>query len=521
MAPPTRAGAVGRSLPTTLNGWTNFLTDTELPAFARTVSDVTRIAEDPEASAWNLSSAIMKDAAMAARLVKLANSPLFPSSHGNIQTVERGVVLLGFDAVRDLAISLSVIEKVLRGDSRESLLSEMSLAFHTATQAQTLARLCQDDVVSEIFVAGLLYRIGLLAVLSSSDPRVSEYIAEKEAFGEDEPVHIMRLERRMFGCDMVQLSRRLAQHWSLGQVLQQALAPTHSQVGERIAMGRRIAEISMRRGWESSEIHQLLVRSARDLNLNPADLQEKVHQGSEIARDMAMKFGATKVAPLIPETADAKARRSEAERAASEGGNSAPEGGDGPDAPTSDAAGKKGAGTASLLKPDPVVQLEILGKMADQFTGKPDLNLLLKTVIEGIHRGIGMDRTVFALMTTKRDAVGVKFFLSECSEDLRAIFRFDLRPESNPLLVAVIRQHKGFWMHQESSSNERSLLRGPFAHFVGRADFLIHPVLFSNRCIGFVYCDRARSARTIEAPDEASFRQFMQQLAIGLRLASK
>lgn len=491
----------------TLNAWTNFLTDTELPAFARTVTDVTRIANDPEASAYKLSNAISKDASMAARLVKLANSPLFPSSHGNIQTLDRGVVLLGFDAVRDLAVSLSVIEQVLRGQSRQALLEEMALAFHTATQSQTLARLARDQVVAEVFVAGLLYRIGGLAVLSSSDARVGDFIVEKGEL--DDAGQIARLEKRTFGCDMNQLSQRLARHWSLGQVLQKALSKEPGQVGERIATGRRIAEVAMRRGWESNEVNQLLSRVARNMGLNLADMREKVHQSSDVAREMAIQFGATKVAPLIPETARAKAKRAKAERAAAIAAGNDPE-----------AMGVgEGEEAGGPLRPSPVVQLEMLGRMADMLgSGKPDINRLLTTVVEGVHRGIGMDRTVFALLTTKQDAVAAKFVLTEVEERLQASFRFSLRAETNPMLAAVIGQRKAFWIHAGSVPEERKLVRGPFAQFVGKSDFLIHPVLFADKCIGFLYADRASSGRPIEASDEASFRQFLQQLSIGLRL---
>ncbi|WPL13135.1 HDOD domain-containing protein [Thiorhodovibrio litoralis] len=513
MAPLDRSSSSGRALPATLNAWTNFLTDTELPAFARTVSEVTRIAGDPEASAYKLASAITKDAAMAARLVKLANSPLFPSSHGNIQTVDRGVVLLGFDAVRDLAVSLSVIEQVIRGQSRDALLEEMALAFHTATQSQTLARLAQDKESAEIFVAGLLYRIGVLAVLSSPDPRVEDYLAEKADFDPNEAVQIARMEKRVFGCDMTQLSRRLAQHWSLGQVLQEALAPDPSQAGERIAAGRRIAEVAMRRGWESKEANELLSRVARKIGLKLSDIREKVHESSEVAREMAAQFGATKVAPLIPQTAQGIAKSKQAESAARDGRGTA-------GSANTDAAETEGdAGTdGRFLRPDPLLQLQMLGRMAELLNGKPDLNRLVHTAVEGVHRGIGMDRTVFALLTGKQDAVAAKFVLTEIEERLQASFRFSLRPEVNPLLAAVIGQRKAFWVRKDSPPDERKLVRGPFAQFVAKEDFVIHPVLFGDKCIGFLYADRANSHRPIESSDEASFRQFIQQLTLGLRL---
>lgn len=101
--------------------------------------------------------------------------------------------------------------------------------------------------------------------------------------------------------------------------------------------------------------------------------------------------------------------------------------------------------------------------------------------------------------------------LTESEERLQASFRLGLHPETNPLLAAVVGEERAFWIRTDSAPEDRKLVRGPFAQFVGKAGFLIHPVIFSGKCIGFRYADHANSERLIKASDEVSFRQFVRQ----------
>ena len=53
-----------------------------------------------------------------------------------------------------------------------------------------------------------------------------------------------------------------------------------------------------------------------------------------------------------------------------------------------------------------------------------DITLLLEMVLEGIHRGIGMDRTLLALMTPDRSSLRTKLVLGTDRERLNEQFSF-------------------------------------------------------------------------------------------------
>ena len=98
-----------------LEQWRGNLNASGLPVFSRTVREIRNVSTSRRSSAQDLSDVIGHDASMAARVIQIANSPLFNLQNRDIDTINAAVVLVGFDAVRDLVISVSVIEEMLKG----------------------------------------------------------------------------------------------------------------------------------------------------------------------------------------------------------------------------------------------------------------------------------------------------------------------------------------------------------------------------------------------------------------------
>ncbi|WP_420429083.1 HDOD domain-containing protein [Algiphilus sp.] len=505
--------------PTTLAEWVTVLTEKELPVFARTVSNVSQVAGNPDASAGHLASAIMNDAAMAAKLLKIANSPVFSAGLEPIRTINRAVVVLGFDSVRKLAISLAIIENVLEGQSQESVMREMATAFHTASQAQGLAwSVLGPRNSDEVFVAGLLFQIGQLAFLGSSDARVDRYLIARAAM-QDDPDALVRMEYRLLGVELKQLSRQLAEQWSLGNVLIKALSSPIDGPARMVTTGRQIAETVARHGWDAPATRRLLADTAKRLKLNAKALGEQVQQRAEAARQAAKDCGADRVAPFIPmasgtervapsSSATASATDADTERDIDEA--TAQPHADGEAAPGID-----------ILQPDPAYQLDMLQKLVELRLDQPDLNSLMRTTLEGIHRGIGMDRTVFGLLTPRRDRVLAKHALGDTAASWKAAFHFALSPEINALLYDVVHDQEALWMHKAAPHALRARLGGGFADFCGDSDFMLQPVRIGDTPIGVLYADRHLSSRNIGEADFRSFRQFGKELLLGMRLLAR
>jgi len=90
----------------------------DMPAFVASVGDVSSKADfEGRYSATQLAEAILKDYALTARLLRTVNT-LYATRFGvRIRTVQHAIVILGFERVRSIALSISVFNKTVAGEN--------------------------------------------------------------------------------------------------------------------------------------------------------------------------------------------------------------------------------------------------------------------------------------------------------------------------------------------------------------------------------------------------------------------
>lgn len=118
---------------------------------------VLRVVEDPRASSGDLARVIEADPALSARVIRLANSPYYGLSR-RVGSASRAVVLLGFSAVRALAVSAAY--SLLVDDTDLGVPGFWAHSVATAIGASCVARVIGGSM-SEAFSAGLLHDVGL------------------------------------------------------------------------------------------------------------------------------------------------------------------------------------------------------------------------------------------------------------------------------------------------------------------------------------------------------------------------
>ncbi len=147
-----------------------------LPSLPAVALEVLRIAQDEDATLDDMASCLSRDPALAAKLLRLANSSLFGVSK-EVTTLQRATMLLGMKTVKLMALSFSLIGALPRTGrlGRFDYSEYWRRSLVSAIAARSLAKLVKNPDGDEAFLCGLLIHFGKL-VLARCLPREYEEV---------------------------------------------------------------------------------------------------------------------------------------------------------------------------------------------------------------------------------------------------------------------------------------------------------------------------------------------------------
>jgi HD-like signal output (HDOD) protein len=465
--------------------WVNRLSKQDIPIFARTAEHVSRVAARDQSSVDELSRGILQDAAMTARLLRMANSAYYnPHSH-NINTITRAVMILGFETVRSLCLSFTLIETILKGAQRERAYQEMARSFHAAVQAKRLGILAHDESPEELFIATLLYRLGHIAFWCFGGDSADQLEEAMLKTGYTQS----RAEREVLGFRLEELTARLSAEWGLPKLLQTALgagADSEPRVNH-ILFGHQLA-LAAERGWDSVAIKRIIANLAQRLKISTEATIKLVYSSVEEAIEIIDHYGGgKKFRRLIPK----------------------------PPEPPGAESGAPSTET-SFPEPDRLLQFKILHELSNLLMTKQlDISLLFSILLEGISRGVGMDRVLFALLTSDRRQLRGKFGVGWSSYDIKE-FVVDVNPASENVFSCALAKREPLWVTIDPPDEVARLLTREVIQRIGRSPFFLMAISVKERPIGVIYADRQPSGRELDEESFTAFKYFCQQADINL-----
>jgi HD-like signal output (HDOD) protein len=281
-----------------LNAWLDRIRDQELPIFGKTAERIRDLTESEKSAVSELADAILCDQGMTAKLLRIANSVIFNTSGTQVTTVSRAIVMLGFDMVRQIALSVAFVDAFLRGRVHERVQREMARAFHAAVQARWLAARRHDAQPEEVFIAALLYRFGELAYWCFSGEAGD---ALDEALRRD-PQHPGDVEQSLLGFRLAQLTAALTRDWRVSPLLQSVLKGGYTKRSreQAVVLAFRLAEGS-EGGWGTERARARLKDVAGYLQLPLDEIVEPVMRNAAEAATVAECYGAGEAARFIPQ----------------------------------------------------------------------------------------------------------------------------------------------------------------------------------------------------------------------------
>ncbi len=464
-----------------------------MPALGVTVQAIAEMADDDDQGyVHKLADIIHQDAAMTMQVLRLTNGAYHIPRTKKLNTVNRALVMLGFDEVRSLCLTVAVIGKLLTGSSRDQVIAEMGRAFHAAVQARSLAYQRGDTAAEEIFTATLLYRLGEMAFWCFGGESADK-LAEEMSSSTQRPKS--EIEQEFLGFKLEELTQGLCAAWGLGPTLEKAWSEAESPDSRwrAVKLSHMFAE-AVEKGWDSQEVRDVVAEMAVYTGVAPEQMEETLRENAEEAVTMAKGFGARAAGERIPLPVPGKASI----------------------AADSSEGSVESLQARSFLDPDPMVQLKILREISTKLESGTDVSEMLELILEGIYLGLGMDRALFALLSPNRKFLRIKSARGFSTQALMQNFRFEITPDAPTIFHFIVESQSALWVPDRNAAAIQKLIPENISSVIGHSPFFVSPTIVDSKPIGLFFADRQESSRELTHEDYDSFKQFCIQAELAL-----
>ena len=164
----------------------------EVCPIRETAQRVMELAKDEDASVSAIVEALIRDPALAAEVLRIANSPAY-GQRQQVSDLQRAVSVIGMRELHDVAAAMSMLAAF---DTEQALSKKLR---DTSVLSATIASLVAAEVKvgnrSTAFLSGLLAEVGALACIAIDPPTYVETWERSEGSSE----LLARLERRTYG----------------------------------------------------------------------------------------------------------------------------------------------------------------------------------------------------------------------------------------------------------------------------------------------------------------------------------
>jgi len=181
----------------------------DLPPIPHVASRAIAMVEDPDATATALSDILANDAALAARVLKIANSAMF-SRQREISTLNQAVMVIGFKSLKGIIVAASLRQLNRTFGKNEKLVWENSMC--TAMCSTLLAKRLKKSFVEEIFLLGLLHSLGQIVLLFHKE--TSQDYKKVMALIRDTHLDYLAAEQEVFGFGHPLIGALVAKKWN-------------------------------------------------------------------------------------------------------------------------------------------------------------------------------------------------------------------------------------------------------------------------------------------------------------------
>jgi HD-like signal output (HDOD) protein len=479
---------------------------TDFPALGSSIVRIQKVATSETESLKALSDEILKDVALTNKLLRMVNTAHFTAAAGGgIATVSRAVALVGFAGIRNMALSVVLLEHMTDKAHAALLKEEFLRALMAGTLADEMTTTVREG--EEAFIGAMFQNLGRLLTECYLP---EEGIQIRQALRGDftsAASHVAReaAAKRILGLSLDELGAGVAQAWGLPESLQTAMrSPAGPSPAKALARGaerlrwlaRAANAMSDAMLGSDGEVQAGALLKAAELygpalGLNPRDMVNAAYATRVHLNDLATAMGVN-VAPGAP------ARRLLEDTQVSE---AMPLRAD--DAPTLVLP----AGDAQGLMAKSLEDLRAVLTSKSMRLGE-----VLPMVLNAMHKAMGFRHVVLCLREVGQARLVGRIALGPGGSELSAAFRIQPDATATTDLFGVLCA-KGADLLVSDAKTVANRLPAWYRQKVNAPTFLLLPLMLKGQPIGLIYADKAEAGSIVVGEAELSLLRALRDQA--------
>ncbi len=502
----------------------------DFPALSESLFKINKIVDEDEKGFDALAGAIVEDFALTNKILKIVNSAYYRRSGGEVKTISRAVMMLGFDAIRSIAVSLILIDHLHDKSQAKQLKDRVISSLYSGVFAKNLADKSQLIKKEEVFLSGIFHNLGkLLAIFYFNEESI-----EIDKLVEDEKISEEAAAVQVLGVPYHQLGTAIAKEWELPHYIVNTINPYNKKVNsKRLQLNEEekmhaISSLSselthlIENNSDSGDWRKKAVKLWRQytpqLNLNDHDLMSLADQAKEDLVDLNSILNINMSKASIIQGLDNEEEQNTQSAVLTEKTlvlDNAQEG-------TEKLSQEKANELTSKDKiSDVLIRDENRNPEAILKAGIDDISAMLtedysvsdifRLCLEVMHRAFQFDHAVVCMVNHKKKLMEGRFGFGINNTFLEQ-FQFSMKYKPDVFHLAL---EKGVDVFIADTQDEKILKKIPawYQQIIEAESFIVLPVLVKKKAIGLFYGDRFKSGELVIRPHELKLLQQLKFLA--------
>ncbi len=463
----------------------------DFPALSGIISEINQIVSSESESTSKLAGTILHDLALTNKLLKVVNAASYGQFGGTINTISKAVVILGFETVRNIAMTLILLEFLQNKAQAAQLKEEIIKAVFSGVVAAQLSAGHDICDIEEAMVCSMFHNVGRMLSIYyffEESQEISHLIKQGES-EEEAAVKIL-------GVPYPDLGLSVARSWNFPPRLMagmrklsgEKVKPAHGEL-DKLAMtvnlAHELCEISASASTRSKQqsLSDLAARYEGAIKISEQDLSGAINTGlNELSNRSGMLGISTANSPLLSQVRQWNGRSLHANHAKTR------DEADGVIRLDQAVTQKEGEDAVTrLLDPDTILGAGIQD-VTNSMVGDFNLNDILQMVLETMYRGMGFNRTLIMIRNNKLGAMIARFGFGAGISEVIPRFRFPLQFMPDVFHLSI---EKGLDISIADihALNIADKIPDWYRDAVNAPCFILLPLMLNGRAIGLFYAD--------------------------------